>query len=253
MLRFDHPLSERVRSLIRIEHLFNRFNHTVENDDKWSHHVALASLFEIMECSSRAELKLEILQELERQRQASKHQGKQELLDRIQKASQDLQDVQQKFGQHIRENEWLMALKQRIIMAGGTTPVELPSYYFWQKQPASQRRTDLKNWSQVMMPTYHATNLLLEILRANQRVLECHAQKGNYEHHSLAQNVHLLTVEVPASEAVLPEVSANKYFTHVRFVTASQENMRGKQVEKDMSFRMIMCSFDGEIAHVQAA
>ena len=73
MLSFDHPLSERVRSLIRIDHLFNRFNHNVESDDKWSHHVALSSLFEIMECSSRAELKLDILQELERQRQAVRH------------------------------------------------------------------------------------------------------------------------------------------------------------------------------------
>ena len=119
MLRFDHPLSERVRSLIRIEHLFNRFNHTMQSDDKWSHHVALSSLFEIMDCSSRAELKLDILQELERQRQAVRNKGNRALLDRIQKTSQDLQDVQQKFGQHIRENEWLMALKQRIVVAGG--------------------------------------------------------------------------------------------------------------------------------------
>ena len=50
MLSFDHPLSERVRSLIRIDHLFNRFNHNTASDDKWSHHVALSSLFEIMEC-----------------------------------------------------------------------------------------------------------------------------------------------------------------------------------------------------------
>ena len=57
MLRFDHPLSERVRSLIRIEHLFNRFNHAVSGDDKWSHHIAIGTLFEIMDCSSRADLK----------------------------------------------------------------------------------------------------------------------------------------------------------------------------------------------------
>ena len=98
MLRFDHPLSERVRNLIRIEHLFNRFNHTVAGEDKWSHHVALGTLFEIMECSSRAELKLDILQELERQRQESKHQDNVKLLEQISQTTHDLQDVQQKFG-----------------------------------------------------------------------------------------------------------------------------------------------------------
>ena len=242
MLRFDHPLSERVRSLIRIEHLFNRFNHTADSDDKWSHHVALSSLFEIMECSSRAELKLDILQELERQRQVGKHDSA--LLERLNQAAQDLQEVQQKFGQHIRENEWLMALKQRIVVAGGTTPVELPSYYFWQKKDASERREDLQRWSQIMMPTYRATNVLLEILRQNQIILECCAKNGTYEHNILPPNTHLMTIEVPLSQGVLPEVSANKYFTHVRFVQASQENMRGKPVEQHIDFKIIMCSFD---------
>lgn len=253
MLRFDHPLSERVRSLIRIEHLFNRFTLTTENDDKWSHHVALSALFEIMECSSRAELKLDILQELERQRQTDKHQNDPSMLQRLNQAAQNLQEVQQKFGQHMRENEWLMAVKQRMIVAGGTTPVELPSYYFWQKQDAEQRRIDLLRWSQFMMPTYHAAHLLLEILRTNQRIVQCSAQKGHYEHTSLAQNIHLLTIEMPQGLGVLPEVSANKYFTHVRFVRANQESMRGKVLEQDIDFKMIICSFDAELKSSQAA
>ncbi len=245
MLRFDHPLSERVRSLIRIKHLFNRFNHTLESDDKWSHHVSIASLFEIMECSSRADLKLEILQELERQRQRFiKENNNPEQLEQITQTSQDLQDIQQKFGQHIRENEWLMALKQRMIVPGGTTPVELPGYYFWQKQDPEQRRHDLRIWSQVMMPTYRATDLLLTLLRNNQQAAQCQALEGNYQHNSMAHNVHLLTIEVPKAEGVLPEVAANKYFTHIRFLTADQNNMRGQQTHRDIPFNMIMCSFD---------
>lgn len=246
MLRFDHPLSERVRNLIRIEHLFNRFNHTAAGEDKWSHHVALGTLFEIMECSSRAELKLDILQELERQRQESKHQDNVKLLEQISQTTHDLQDVQQKFGQHIRENEWLMALKQRIIVAGGTTPVELPSYYFWQKMPAEQRRNDLYKWSMGMMPTFRAASLLLRILRNNQQELACVAESGNFQHNSLAQNIHLLMLDIPIETAVMPEVSANKYFTHIRFLEANQENMRGKVSEKNIPFTLKMCSFDAQ-------
>ncbi|MDO4433841.1 MAG: cell division protein ZapD [Alysiella sp.] len=245
MLHFDHPLSERVRSLIRIEHLFNRFKHTLAGEDKWSHHVAIGSLFEIMECSSRADLKLEILQELERQRQIiSRNQANNPVLDRLNQATQNLQEIQQKFGQHIRENEWLMALKQRFAVAGGTTPVELPSYYFWQKQAAEQRRQDLETWSQAMMPTYQATELLLEILRSHALTSECQANKGNYQHNSMAHNIHLLTIEIPMGENALPEVSANKYFTHIRFLSTDQNSMRGKQIERNIKFKMMMCSFD---------
>lgn len=246
MLRFDHPLSERVRSLIRIKHLFNRFNHALTGEDKWSHHIAVSSLFEIMECSSRADLKLDILQELERQRQlyAKSSASCPERLEALAQATQDLQDIQQKFGQHIRENEWLMALKQRMFVAGGTTPVEMPSYYFWQKLPAEQRRSDLTAWSQAMMPTYHATRLLLDILHDTRRTVECIAKQGSYEHHSMAQNIHLLTIEVAQSEQAIPEVSANKYFTHVRFLAADQENMRGLQIQRDIPFNLSICSFD---------
>lgn len=247
MLRFDHPLFERIRSLIRIKHLFNRFNRTVAYDDKWSHHVAVASLFEIMDCSSRAELKLDILQELERQRQMISQQNvNPELLERLTRATQDLQDIQQKFGQHIRENEWLLALKQRMAVAGGTTPVELPGYYFWQNKSADERRQDLHAWSQAMMPTFRATDVLLEILRSHEQVMHCHAKNGYYECSSMPHNVHLLTIEVSVSEGVLPEVAANKYFTHIRFLATDQRNMRGSQVERDISFNMIMCSFDDE-------
>ena len=246
IITFEHPLSERIRNFLRLEHLFSRFDTTVSHPEPWAHHAALGTLFEIMDCASRAELKLDILQELERQRQAIKHQpdGSDSLLAEINRASHDLQEIQQKFGQHIRENEWLMSLKQRIWVAGGTTPVELPSYYYWQKQDAEIRRQDLCRWSQAMMPTYHAVRLLLEILRNNRREAECLAEHGSYQQNSLAKNIHLIIIEVPAKYGVMPEVSANKYFTHVRFLHASQEAMRGSQAESDVEFKLIMCSFD---------
>ena len=70
------------------------------------------------------------------------------------------------------------------------------------------------------------------------------AQAGNYQHNSLAQNIHMLSIEVDMAQQALPEVSANKYFTHIRFLTASQENARGKPLAEDVPFKLIMCSFD---------
>ena len=34
------------------------------------------------------------------------------------------------------KNEWLMAnLKQRMLVPGGTSPFDVPSYYYWQQRP----------------------------------------------------------------------------------------------------------------------
>lgn len=251
MICFEHPLSERVRSFLRIEHLFNRFNaESKRTDSPWAHHMALFTLFEIMECAGRAEVKLDILQELERQKQllaTSRKMGREDVWEQepqLHQVAESLQCVQQKFGQHLRENEWLMAIKQRMLVPGGTSPFDMSSYYYWQQLPYERRLADLQKWIATLMPTYNAVTVLLGILRSNTRAVDCVAQKGNYQHNSLAQNIHMLSIEVNMAQQALPEVSANKYFTHIRFLGVSQESARGKPLEEDIPFKLIMCSFD---------
>lgn len=250
IIRYEHPLSERVRNFLRIEHLFTRFRDTSTGIDAWAHHNALFTLFEIMEAAARAELKLDILQELERQKGLVEHypqwsdEQQQARLDALHHAMQNLQNVHQKFGQHLRENEWLMAIKQRMLVPGGTSPFDLPSYYFWQQQPTPARQKSLHQWIQSLLPTYEAIYLLLHILRSNSWVVACETQNGNYQHNSLAQNIHLLAVDVAACHTALPEVSANKYFTHIRFLQASQQQTRGQPLHGHIPFQLVMCSFD---------
>lgn len=252
MIRFEHPLSERVRNFLRIEHLFCRFNDQAAHScSVWSHHLALFTLFEIMECAARAELKLDILQELERQRQILNRlpdTGSACLLqEKIQQVAAGLQGIQQKFGQHLRENEWLMAIKQRMLVAGGTSPFDLPSYYVWQQKTFEERKADLERWIASLMPTYDAISVLLSILRNNTWSVQCVAVNGNYQHPSMAQNIHILSVELDAAHQAIPEVSANKYFTHIRFLQASCDSARGKPIARDIPFTMIMSSFDPAI------
>lgn len=251
MIRFEHPLSERVRNFLRIEYLFRRFqDESRQNASVWSHHLALFTLFEIMESAARAELKLDILQELERQKQMVQRthnkQSAQQLEEKLKQVSSSLQGIQQKFGQHLRENEWLMAIKQRMMVPGGTSPLDLPSYYCWQQLPFEERLDDLNKWIHTLAPTYEAISVLLGILRSNVWEVDCTAEYGNYQHNSLAQNIHMLSIDVAPEYQVMPEVSANKYFTHIRFLEVSREKARGKQVERDIPFKMIMSSFDSE-------
>ena len=54
----------------------------------------------------------------------------------------------------------------------------------------------------------------------------------------------MLTIDVAQSHHTLPEISANKYFTHIRFTQATQDSPRGKQIDTDIPFQLKMCSFD---------
>ena len=93
MITFEHPLSERVRNFLRIEYLFKRFQDEIScHHSAWAHHLALSTLFDIMESAARAELKLDILQELERQKQMVAQSRTQESAQMLQ---EDLKQVAQ--------------------------------------------------------------------------------------------------------------------------------------------------------------
>ena len=246
MLHFDFPLSERVRNYIRVEQLFNRFNEALAGDDKWMHHAAIYTLFELVECASKAELKRDMLQELERQRlqQNASALPNQVHLDKLNQAIQELQTLNTHSAQNLRENEWLNAFRQRLNIAGGNTAVELPSYHFWLNQMAEQRREYLQKWSATALPIQNAVGLVLETLRSNPQVIDCQAVSGKYEHGGLVQTTQLLSIEMDSALGVVPEVSANKYFTNINFLQANQESTRSKVAEQDFPFKLILCSVD---------
>ena len=46
-------------------------------------------------------------------------------------------------GSHLRDNEWLMAIKQRTAIPGGVCEFDLPAYHWWLNQDPGPRRNDL--------------------------------------------------------------------------------------------------------------
>ena len=69
MITYEYPFNERIRTLLRLEDLFEKSAYFAQDDGALEHHTALVSLFEILEVAGRADLKMDLIQELERQRQ----------------------------------------------------------------------------------------------------------------------------------------------------------------------------------------
>lgn len=69
MITYEYPFNERIRTLLRLEDLHERFNFFLHQNHALQHHVALTLVFEMLEVASRSDLKSDLLQELERQKQ----------------------------------------------------------------------------------------------------------------------------------------------------------------------------------------
>jgi len=138
VIHYEYPLSERIRTLLRLEDLFERFDAFTASSMQHAHHAALLTLFELSEVAARSDLKTDLLHELDRQRAVlSALRGNPHVQDdtlvsvltAIDAAHQGIHQLPGKGGQHLRDDDWLMAIKQRAAIPGGMCEFDLPSYH----------------------------------------------------------------------------------------------------------------------------
>lgn len=250
MITYEYPLIERIRTLLRLEDLFDRSSHFLSKTEAPEHHVALLSLFEVVEIAGRADLKSDLLQELERQKQMvyafrNNPDVNQDALARIvqeiESAYTGLHGVTGRVGQHLRDNEWLMSIRQRSSIPGGVCEFDLPSYHYWLHRPNEERLQDLYAWFTPLLPIRDAAQLVLKLLRESGKATVMRAQGGIFQQMLGGKTAQMIRLRVPRSVACVPEISANKYALNIRFATLGAE-ARTRTCEEDIDFELTFCN-----------
>ena len=250
MISYEYPLSERIRTLLRLEDLFERAQYFAAKPDAQEHHVALLCLFEILEVAGRADLKSDLLQELERQKQTlealrDNPEISQEALDNIlceiDRTSSRLFQMSGKIGQEMRENEWLMSIKQRTAIPGGVCEFDVPSYHYWLNLSAEQHRSDLDIWLAPFLPIRDAITIVLRLLRESGKVSMQTATQGVYQQMMAGRVAQMLRIRLKQDYPCVPEISANKYALNIRF-TIQEGGQRPRVIESDVGFELTFCN-----------
>ena len=251
MILYEYPFNEGIRTMLRLEHLFDRLGQLIVRDAAVDHHFALATLFEIMDVASRADLKSDLLKELERHKsQLNAYRGNPQISEavlddvvgRIDHAFNGLNAVQGKAGQVLAGNEWLMSIRSRISIPGGTCEFDLPAYYAWQQLAAPRRRDDLNGWTASLLPMAEALQVLLGLLRdsgAPQRVV---AASGQYQQSLPAGRVYqLMRVRLEGDEPPVPEISGHRLMVSIRMMRPDAEG-RLRLAAEDTAFDLALCA-----------
>ena len=200
--------------------------------------------------AGRADLKSDLIQELERQRQslgalranpAISEAALNQVLGDIDRAAQSLQQTSGKTGQELRENEWLMAIKQRAAIPGGVCEFDLPTYHYWLHQQPDVRRRDLENWLTPFLPLEHGIRIILRLLRESGRMSPQLATQGVYQQMMGGRLAQLLRLRVDEAHDCIPEVSANKYALNIRFIVPGGVQ-RPRVSPMDVPFELIFCN-----------
>lgn len=214
------------------------------------HHAALATLFEISDVAGRADLKVEMIKELERQRNnLALLKGNPQIdMVALNKALSDLGDAQRniadihgKVSQYLTDNEWLSNLRSRIVIPGGTCEFDLPAYHAWLRTDGHARGRDIEAWAKPFLPLRDGTELLLRLLRSTSRPTHEIAVSGNYQQTLTGKSYQLMRVVFDNTNLV-PEISANKYMLWIRVIQCDGTD-KPKYVESSVPFHLTLCAY----------
>ena len=250
MILYEYPFNERIRTYLRLEHLFRRLGELIPRDHPLDHHYALATIFEVMDVAARADLKSDVLKDLERQKQvlngyrgnpAISEQALAGFIAQLESCFAAVNGTPGKAGQSLTENEWLMSIRSRAGIPGGTCEFDLPAYYAWQHLPAEARRADLERWANTLAPLAESIHLLLRLLRDSGTPQKVIANGGQLQQ-ALPQGrtFQLLRLRIDPALGAVPEISGNRLIVSVRLMR--QEGDRLHPSPDNTPFELTLCA-----------
>lgn len=251
MILYEYPFNERIRTYLRLEHLFRRLSELVPRDHPIDHHYALATIFEVIDVAARADLKTDVMKDLEKQKSVlNSYRGNpviaeavlDDVVKKLDRCFATLHALPGKAGQSLAENDWLMSIRSRVGIPGGTCEFDLPAYHAWQHLDAQTRRADLERWAQSLAPFAESIHLLLKLLRDSGSPQKVMAAGGQLQQAlPPGRTFQLLRLRINQALGLVPEISGNRLMVSVRLMR-QEAGDRLQASSGNASFELTLCS-----------
>ena len=249
---FEQPLNERIRTFLRLEHLFCQFEQHMKHTSAWDTQSAIKAIIDLLSMVGRGDTKRETIKELERQNANLKsfieipdidHGRLALLIDEQKKCIADLHAISGNIGHSLQSNELLNAIRQRLTVPGGLCDFDLPAYSHWLNQPFENRQSVLNEWFESLRVLQTAISLIVNVIRESTDAVDEVAEDGFYQR-TLESNQSCLLIRVllPADLNIFPEISAGKHRFSIRFLRTDNPAQRPEQEISDVKFKLACCT-----------
>lgn len=237
--------------MLRLEDMLAKMQYFASQSHEYQHHTALLTMFQILELLDRSDLKTDLLQELDRQRLVMgnlrnnteiEQDALEQIIGEIEQIALSLRTIGSRLGQPLRENEWLMSVKQRAVIPGGVGAFDVPSYHYWLGLPTESRQLDLEHWFTPLQAMQDALNVVLRILRGSGEEVEYTAHSGSYQKMlGGGKPAQMIRVTLNDNSVCFPEISANKYAIGIRFSSLGGAQ-KPRPCDFDVDFKLSLCN-----------
>lgn len=214
---------------------------------------AILSVLEITALLERGDLKQEMIKELERQHKVlnalASHQSvdksRLELtLSKLKNALNNMHQINGKLGEHLKKSDFLLTIKQRAAIPGGSCNFDLPQLRYWLNQEFQKRLDDINRWSEPYYQIYEVIQLALSIIRDSSVGEIVTANNGFFQETlDTSQPNQLLRIELARDCGYFPEISAGKHRYSIRFLQPQQTiDQMPVQLKQDIDFKLYRCA-----------
>jgi cell division protein ZapD len=251
LIKFEQPLTERMRTFLRIELLYEQTLFHASEPTEFGARAAVAALLEILTILGRGDVRTDVVKELERQGDILGRYRSQPGVDtsRLTGLVADINSLRGRLTEAgpnlmhpLKDSEFLNTIRHRSAIPGGTCMFDLPDYGYWLNLPAAERRRQLDEWTDRLKPLCDAVAEVLWLIREGTEAKEQVAAAGFYQH-SVERGDHLNLVRVllPVATGIYPEISAGQHRFTVRFLRWRGVDNRPVQVTHDVRFLLALC------------
>lgn len=248
---YEQPLSERMRTFLRLEFLYRQMIYNIDDDTDWATRAVISTLLEIMAILMRGDIRGDVHKELDSQiadleRYKSQPQVDSRRLDtligNLVASRDDIDSAGTSFLQPLKDSEFLSAIKHRSAIPGGTCEFDLPEYSHWLRRPIDRRQEDLADWLSIVRPVCDAVAEMMWLIRESSQPQEKVAINGMYQHRMKKDSSYrLLRVTLADDCSLYPEISGSQHRFTVRFLEWSSINNRAVQTGHDVPFHIAIC------------
>lgn len=252
LLNYEFPLNERMRTLLRVEFLFQQFMHDVKLNHACQTRSAIHALMDIVNLLERTDLANELIKEMDRQlgnlqrlsdTPSVNRSTLTTIIDKLQFYINFLQPIASRLDQPFTENEFLNSIRQRQAIPGGTCSFDLPQYHYWLNLNYETRLETLNNWLGPIKTLQEAVVYLLGLIRQSGVPKTELATNGLFQ--KSLNPVHpsqLIRIGIHYHLNLHPEVSGSKHRISIRMLTTDLEKGSASQTKEDVQFDLTCCT-----------
>jgi len=242
MYKFELPLNERTRRLMSIENIFLRLKSQINSCRVDFSEIVCFELYFIMRgAASRADIKIEISQELEKlilkKKQFPKTKKNLDQLKKLIYEKRALDKVNLPQGNFFGNDKFLQEIKTSSLSPTGIVGSDLPQLQLWLKQfsPKAKQQYFL-NKIDPYLPISKSISIYLDTLRESVKYESIDSNDNGLVSHQLDPSFRhdLVQLQIPQKLNLYPKLTSNKYTINIQFSSFTKNTNNAKKIKFKM-------------------